>query len=139
MTVEDEKKLAEFVLTRSLHSEDEILRISNQLGLQRVTVLLTNLDASLLDRKYSSGQPSLDETSRYAKHLAETYSSDEIAVNAHTLERIIRVQYGETDLAAGMSIEEIVPHQMLIAYDIFSSLNADDATLAALVDEAVQD
>ncbi len=139
MTVEDEKKLAEYVLTRSLHSEDEIVAISNKLGIKRVTALLTNLDASVLDRKYPSGQPSLDDISRYARHLADSYSSDEIVVNAHTLERIIRVQYGETELAEGLSIEDIVPHQMLIAYDIFSSLNADDATLATVVNEALED
>lgn len=137
MSTEDQRKLAESILVKGLHTDEAVKEATDRLGTKRVAILVSAVFTIALERKYTS-VPTRDDVAAYAKHLASTYGNESAQAKAGVVEAVIRGQLGETDLLEELQLSEIIPHQILVAYDIFSSLGLDDAGLARFITESLQ-
>lgn len=137
MSNDDQRKLVESIVTDGLYTEDQTAEISDRLGPKRVTVTVGAAFTVALGRAYAQ-PPTKDQIASYAKQLTENYRDHRNMVKPMVLEALIRAQLGEVELFDDLSLEDIIPHQMLVAYDIVSTLNLDEAGLNGFVDEALE-
>lgn len=136
MSTDDQRKLVESFLTRNLYSDEEEAQLSNRLGVKQVAVLAGTALAVAMSRKYRT-KPSQAEIAEYARYVAENYRNDEAPVKALVVEALIRANLGEVNLVEDLTPDDMIPHEILIAYDIFISLNLDEAGLNAFVDDVM--
>jgi len=50
----------------------------------------------------------------------------------------LRAQVGESELIKDLDPKDVVPHQILVAYDIFTGLDPDDVGLGEFVGEVLK-
>lgn len=137
MSTVERRKLVESFVVSSLYPDDEIKRIGEELGTKHFAVLARATMAVALARAFPR-TPSRLQIAGYAHYLANRYRSGEIAAEARVADALIRANFGELGLLGDLRLEQIVPHEMLIAYDIFAGLDLDEAGLDAFVDEALE-
>lgn len=137
MSTVEQRKLIESFLVKDLYPDDELSRIAEKLGPKHVAILAVMTMSVALDRKFPA-KPGRAEISEYAGYLAKNYGSDEMSVQPLVVEALVRANLGESGLLAGLAPEVTVPHETLIAYDIFTGLGLDEAGFNAFVDEALE-
>lgn len=129
--------LVESFLVKNLYPDDEIQRIAEECGGRQVAVLALATMAVALDRRFPT-RPDKVEISKYARYLGGNYGSEERKVQPDVVEALVRASLGESGLLRGLTSEQMVPHEILIAYDIFVGLDLDEAGFNAFVDEALE-
>lgn len=128
--------IIESVFVKELYPEDQVAAAAERLSTKRVAVLTSAAMTIALERKFAS-IPSREQISAYASELASGYAGTEPRVKPLVVEGIIRAQLGEVELYRDMSMDDIVPHQILVAYNIFSRLSLDEAGLNGILDESL--
>jgi hypothetical protein len=126
---DDERIFAESILTRGLHSGEEMMAAGERLGNRRSAEVTAAVFTEVMERKYSS-PPSIDDIVEYSRYLARTYGGDDEApVKPLVIEGLMRAYEGESGLIEPMELNDIITHQVLISYDLFTSLGLDEKGL----------
>jgi hypothetical protein len=134
---DDERIFAESILTRGLHSGEEMMAAGERLGNRRSAEVTAAVFTEVMERKYSS-PPTINDIVEYSRHLAQTYGGDEAPVKPLVIEGLMRAYQGESGLVEPLDINDIITHQVLISYDLFTSLGLDEKGLDDTVAEALK-
>lgn len=134
MITDDERVLVEAILTRGLHSDEEMAAASDRLGNRRSARLVAATFTEVFDRKFTEPL-TVDEIAQYAKRLADNRGTDSAPVNQLVIEALMRAQLGDAALLRSVDVGDLVSHQVLLAYDLFASMNPDEKTLNNVVAE----
>lgn len=138
MSSHDQRRLIESFIVRGLHPEDEMAAIAVRLGVRELIRVVSAAFGEAVDRKYGNGTPSDEDLRAYVDRLAASYGDDRQPVNAPVAEALIRAQLGEDgDLLNGLSVQDLVQHEILIAYDIVTALDLDEAGRNEFVDSSL--
>ncbi len=128
MSMDDERIMAESILTDGLHSGDEVTAIGERIGNRKTTEVMAAVFEEVMERKYSS-PPSINDIVEYSTYLAGAYGSDDDPVKPLVVEGLMRTYDGESGLLKPFSMKDIIRHQALISYDLFTSLELDEKGL----------
>lgn len=138
MSMDDERIMAEAILTRGLHTGEEVTAVGERIGNRRTTQVAMAVFEAVMERKYSSSRPSVDDIVEYSRYMGRSYGNDESPISPLVVEAVMRAYEGESGLLRGFSIDEIIRHQTLISYDLFSSMRLDEQGLNDTVSEALE-
>lgn len=133
----DERIFAESILTKGLHSDEEMMAAGGRIGNRRSAEVTGAVFMEVMERKYSS-PPSINDIVDYSRLLARTYGDDETPVKPLVIEGLMRTYLGESGLLASLNIDDIITHQVMIAYDLFTSLGLDEKGLDETVAGALK-
>jgi hypothetical protein len=125
---DDERIFAESILTRGLHSGEEMMAAGERIGNRRSAEVTGAVFSEVMERKYSS-PPSINDIVEYSRYLARTYGDAEAPVKPLVVEGLMRAYQGESGLVEPLNIDDIITHQVLISYDLFTSLELDEKGL----------
>lgn len=133
MSRDDERKLVESFLVKGMYPDEEVFAITDRLSTRRAAQLSSATFAEAFDRRYPDSDPTRDDISAYAQRLVATYGTNESRVKPLVVETLMRAQAGEAELIRDLDAKDIVPHQILVAYDLFSALDLDEDGLNEFV------
>ncbi len=131
------RMLVEAMLVRELHQEEDLAKAAEELGVKRLAVLVMSAFTVALSKRYAK-LPTPTEVSAYSSYLGERYGHTERAVKPAVIESLIRGQLGELHLLDELELSDIIPSQMLVVYDVFTSLDPDEANVDAFVDDVLR-
>lgn len=128
------RRFVKAILVRGAETDETRAALSRELGLKQSTVLVSAAFAATLGRVFTEDSTP-EEIAAYARRLAA--SAPDSGIRSDVVEALIRTQLGEPELAADLSFQEMVPHEILVANDIAGSLDLDDLELRQFADEVL--